>query len=160
VVPFLPLISAVRGWAAERDEATPNQEAALDCDAASDHATMSDREAVWDLRVGPDFKAGPPGVDRWLDDICRRGPVLLVADDLQWADQSTLDVLMYLIAGPVQRRLAAVGTLRSEEGETSHPLRRWLAWARGACPISGCSRIRPRCCRSAVGGGRSPGSGR
>jgi DNA-binding CsgD family transcriptional regulator len=96
-VPFLPLASALRDWAAGRDEAVP------------------------------ELGTGPAGFDRWLDDACRRRPVLLVADDLQWADQSTLDVLMYLIAGPAERRLAVVGTIRSGDTEASYPLRRWLA---------------------------------
>ena len=52
--------------------------------------------------------------------------MLLVVDDLQWADQSSLDVLMFLLAGPQWRRLAVLTTIR--EGETSqYDLRRWLA---------------------------------
>ncbi len=97
VVPFLPLVSALRDWSAGRDEALP------------------------------DLGSGPVGVDSWLDGVCRRRPVLLVVDDLQWADQSTLDVLMYLVAGPAQRRLAVVGILRSDGGDPSYALRRWLA---------------------------------
>jgi DNA-binding CsgD family transcriptional regulator len=97
VVPFLPLVSAWRDWPAGRDEAVP------------------------------DFEAGLVGVDSWLDGVCRRRPVLLVVDDLQWADQSTLDVLMYLIAGPAERRLAVVGTFRSDDSDLSFSVRRWLA---------------------------------
>jgi DNA-binding CsgD family transcriptional regulator/tetratricopeptide (TPR) repeat protein len=51
--------------------------------------------------------------------------VVLVVDDLQWADQSSLDVLMYVLAGLAGRRLAVVTTVRA--GEESPPLRRWLA---------------------------------
>jgi hypothetical protein len=50
---------------------------------------------------------------------------MLVVDDLQWADQSSLDVLMYVLAGLANRRLAVVTTVRA--GEESEPLRRWLA---------------------------------
>ena len=42
-------------------------------------------------------------------------PVVLVVDDLHWCDQSTLDVLMYLLAGPRDRRLAMLATLRRGE---------------------------------------------
>lgn len=66
-------------------------------------------------------------IDEWFTDVCRLRPVVLVIDDLQWADQSTLDALMYLIAGPPDRRLSILTTLRSGELGEQHPLRRWLA---------------------------------
>jgi DNA-binding CsgD family transcriptional regulator len=80
------------------------------------------------------FQPGRPLVDvpilfdEWLEDQCRERPVVLVIDDLHWADQSTLDVLMYLLAGPADRRLAVIATMRSSDmlGD-GHPLQRWLA---------------------------------
>ncbi|MGO2541378.1 MAG: helix-turn-helix transcriptional regulator [Specibacter sp.] len=69
----------------------------------------------------------PVAVDDWLEELARRRPVVLVIDDLQWADQSTLDVLMYLIAGPADRRLAIIATLRTGEMGDEHPLQSWLA---------------------------------
>ncbi len=69
----------------------------------------------------------PVMIDGWLEELCLLRPVVLVIDDLQWADQSTLDVLMYLIAGPADRRLAVVATMRSGEVGEGHPLQRWLA---------------------------------
>jgi hypothetical protein len=98
-VPFLPLTSALRTWAAERDGPVP--------------------------MVGGSGEEGPTGFDGWLANLCRRGAVLLVVDDLQWADQSSLDVLMYVLAGLAGRRLAVVTTVRTGEG--GDPLRRWLA---------------------------------
>ncbi|WP_425863202.1 helix-turn-helix transcriptional regulator [Arthrobacter sp. TWP1-1] len=75
-------------------------------------------EAPWAL---------PMVIDSWLEQLCQRRPVVLVIDDLQWVDQSTLDVLMYLIAGPANRRLAIIGTLRAGDVGEHHPLQRWLA---------------------------------
>ena len=98
-VPFLPLTSALRGWAAERDVPVPV--------------------------IGGSGEEGPTGFDTWLANLCRQRPVLLVVDDLQWADQSSLDVLMYVLAGLAGRRLAVVTTVRA--GEEGDPLRRWLA---------------------------------
>lgn len=65
--------------------------------------------------------------DAWLDRRCEAGHVVLTVDDVQWADRSTLDALMYVIAGPARRRLTVVVTLRSGEVGLGHPLRRWLA---------------------------------
>jgi DNA-binding CsgD family transcriptional regulator len=71
---------------------------------------------------------GPPVVvDEWLDGVCRDHPVVLVVDDIQWADQGSLDVLTYLLAGPADRRLAVLMTLRRGEVGARHPLQRWLA---------------------------------
>ncbi|GAA1875977.1 helix-turn-helix transcriptional regulator [Paeniglutamicibacter psychrophenolicus] len=66
-------------------------------------------------------------IDDWLTELCLVRPVVLVVDDLQWADQGTLDALMYLIAGPADRRLAILATQRSGELGELHPLQRWLA---------------------------------
>lgn len=66
-------------------------------------------------------------IDDWLTELCRIRPVALVIDDLQWAGHSTLDALMYLIAGPAERRLSILATLRNGEVGEGHPLQRWLA---------------------------------
>jgi DNA-binding CsgD family transcriptional regulator len=70
---------------------------------------------------------GPVEFDALLDRLCDHRPVVLVVDDLHWADRSTLDVLMYVIAGREGRRLAVLATIRSDEVGPGHPLRRWLA---------------------------------
>jgi DNA-binding CsgD family transcriptional regulator len=86
----------------------------------------------------PEFEApdiGSPAVDAlalvaiddWVTRLCADRSVILVVDDLQWADQATLDVLTFLIAGPVGRRLAIVATVRTEEIGGTHLLQRWLA---------------------------------
>jgi len=67
------------------------------------------------------------GFDAWLERRSAEQPIILAIDDLQWADRSTLDALMYVIAGPSSRRLAVLATLRSGEVGVGHPLRRWLA---------------------------------
>jgi len=104
-VPFLPLTSALREWAAGRDAPVPA------------------------MRPSADRAAGdsPVEFDAWLDDLCHTSPVMLVVDDLHWADQSTLDVLMYVLAGLAGRRLAVVTTVRTGEVGEGHALRRWLA---------------------------------
>ena len=64
--------------------------------------------------------------DSWLDVLCGSAPVLLIVDDLHWADQSTLDALTYVVAGPADRRLAVLATVRAGEMPPGHPAERWL----------------------------------
>ena len=69
----------------------------------------------------------PGRFDGWLDHLCVHGPAILVIEDLHWADQFTLDTLMYVIAGPASRPLAVVLTMRHDELDDGHRLQRWLA---------------------------------
>ncbi len=108
-VPFFPLVSGLRQWAAGQGVAVPAVLSGADERPAGD---------------------GPVQFDAWLDAACQRRPVVLVVDDLHWADQSSLDVLMYVLAGPTGRRVAVVATLRTGEEGDGHRLRRWLAHVR------------------------------
>lgn len=69
----------------------------------------------------------PRALDAWLETATSSTPVIVIVDDLQWADQSTLDVLLYLLAGPADRRLAVLVTVRTHALPDGHPLHRWLA---------------------------------
>ena len=64
--------------------------------------------------------------DSWLDVLCDAAPVLLIVDDLHWTDESTLDALTYVVAGPAARRLAVLVTVRAEEMPAGHPVQQWL----------------------------------
>ena len=58
----------------------------------------------------------------------RNGPLVLVVEDLHWADRSSrdlLDFVLHRVAGPV----LAVATCRTEEIDSRHPLRAFLAEA-------------------------------
>lgn len=103
-VPFLALRSAVRAMPRTGGIPRPTM---LDTADASSHV--------------------PVEFDDWIEKLCEDHPVILVVDDLHWADRSTLDVLMYLIAGPESRHLALISTLRGGEVGDGHPLQRWLA---------------------------------
>jgi DNA-binding CsgD family transcriptional regulator len=76
-----------------------------------------------------DARSVPVAVDEWLESRMTEHPVLLVVDDLHWSDPATLDVLMYLLAGPADRRLGVLVTLRSGEFGTADPVGQWLAAA-------------------------------
>ncbi|WP_195908278.1 AAA family ATPase [Nostocoides sp. HKS02] len=59
--------------------------------------------------------------------IAQRDPVVLVIDDLQWADASTLDLLAFLVAGLRTQTVAVIATLRDEDRPDGHPVNGWLA---------------------------------
>ena len=66
-------------------------------------------------------------VDALLNRILELGPVLLVVDDVQWADQASLTALAYLIAGFSRQQLALVTTHRDEESHHADEFRTWFA---------------------------------
>lgn len=57
-------------------------------------------------------------------------PVVLLLDDLQWADRSTLAWLERLLVDPGLERVLVLGTWRENEVDESHPLTRCLSRAR------------------------------
>ncbi|HEY3651176.1 MAG TPA: AAA family ATPase [Streptosporangiaceae bacterium] len=61
-----------------------------------------------------------------LHRIAERAPVLLVAEDLHWADQSTRDLLAFLVRN-LRAGVALVLTCRSDEPRPGHPLGPFLA---------------------------------
>ena len=54
-------------------------------------------------------------------------PLLIVLEDLHWADRGTLDLLTYLARNLEGARLLVVGTYRDVEVNRSHPLSGALA---------------------------------
>ena len=68
-------------------------------------------------------------VARLLDALCQRAPLVLLVDDLQWADEASLDLLRYL--GHVWKehgsRVLLLCTARSEELEPKSQLSTQLA---------------------------------
>jgi class 3 adenylate cyclase len=79
---------------------------------------------------------GDPDADRarlfeavttWLRTIAASVPVLLVLDDLHWADRPTLLLLRHLVHETPHDRLCMVGTYRSTDLDRTHPLAAMLA---------------------------------
>jgi DNA-binding SARP family transcriptional activator len=59
--------------------------------------------------------------------LAAQQPLFLVCDDLQWADQETLDFLHYLLMRYPDAPLLVVGTARAEARDEDHPLYAWQA---------------------------------
>ncbi|CAN3128096.1 ATP-binding protein [Mycobacterium sp. smrl_JER01] len=57
-----------------------------------------------------------------FDDL-RGQPSVLILDDLQWADQGTVDLLRFLLRRAAQSHLLTIGMLRDDELSVTHPLR-------------------------------------
>ncbi len=62
-----------------------------------------------------------------LQRLGERQPILLLVEDLHWADRSTRDVLAYIARTTRTERLLVVGTYRTDEIHRRHPIRPWLA---------------------------------
>jgi len=120
-VPFAPVVQALDGWA-------------LPVEPAVRTAVFegSDELSILLPSMGMRSSDVPPSrllpvVDRVVHRIVDRQPTIIVIDDLQWADVSSLDVLAYLIAGFRRQNLALVVTIREENRPVGHPLHGWLA---------------------------------
>ncbi|HEX5204902.1 MAG TPA: AAA family ATPase, partial [Actinoplanes sp.] len=79
----------------------------------------------WDQTAGAD--ALLDRVSRDLRAVAGDKHLLLVLDDLQWADRSTRQLLLYLLAGLGGIRLSMLAAVRAEALHGAHPLRRVLA---------------------------------
>jgi ATP/maltotriose-dependent transcriptional regulator MalT len=62
-----------------------------------------------------------------LDELSRAAPVLLVIEDLHWADPSTRAFLRFLAAALADEAILVVATYRPDELHRRHPLRPLLA---------------------------------
>jgi predicted ATPase/class 3 adenylate cyclase len=73
------------------------------------------------------------GVGRFLVARSRHVPVVLILDDLHWADRATVALLRHLVHLVASERLLVVGTYRDVDLDRAHPLADALAaWPREA----------------------------
>ena len=123
-VPYLPLADALR------DATTgPSADGAL-LDALATRPVLS--------RLLPDRgSSGQPGGDvpgmaqqqlfgavlGMLAEIAADRPVLLILEDMHWADRSTRDLLTFLSRVLHRERVAVIATYRTDDLHRSHPLR-------------------------------------
>jgi DNA-binding SARP family transcriptional activator len=67
------------------------------------------------------------GVRATLEHAARRRPLMLMLDDLHWADSSTVLLLAHLVRAQIGAALTIVGAYRPDELGTGHPLLGTLA---------------------------------
>ena len=62
-----------------------------------------------------------------VDRLARGTPVVVVIEDLQWADPSTRDLLAFLVRNLREERVLLVATIRTDELEPHHEVMTYLA---------------------------------
>jgi DNA-binding CsgD family transcriptional regulator/tetratricopeptide (TPR) repeat protein len=117
-VPYLPFADAIRS-------SSPEIEAAVKA-----------RPVL--ARLLPDGGDGPHAEGDWsgltrqqmfgavlglLAELSERAPVLLVLEDLHWADASTRDLVTFLLRMLHRERVTTIGTYRTDDMHRRHPLR-------------------------------------
>ncbi len=90
-----------------------------------DQTVRSEVESTWG-QSGL-FEAVLALLGRLADESAVASPVVLVLEDLHWADRSTLDLVTFLARNLSESRILLLGTYRSDEMRKSHALRPVLA---------------------------------
>jgi DNA-binding CsgD family transcriptional regulator len=71
-----------------------------------------------------------------LGALARNQPLILVVEDLHWADRSTRELLAFLTRNARAERVLVIATFRTDELHRRHPLRPFLAEAERAPIVS------------------------
>jgi DNA-binding CsgD family transcriptional regulator/tetratricopeptide (TPR) repeat protein len=118
-LPYAPIRSALRGLRPGDDE-LGRLLAQLGATGAPAPQAEPDREPLAQARM----------FDLLLDvlaGLAEHAPVVLIIEDVHWADRSTLDLLAFLIANARREALLLVCSYRTDELHRRHPLRAFLA---------------------------------
>jgi predicted ATPase len=130
-LPYLAFVEALRGYTQNR----PPEELRKQLGSAASDLARIVSEVREQLHIEP-RPPGDPEEDRWrllqavsgfLRNASTVQPLLLVLEDLHWADQGTLDLLVHLARNLAGTRLLVIGTYRDVEVDRAHPLSATLA---------------------------------
>ena len=122
-LPYAPLLSALRPLVRDEDpaldELAPAYRAAIDAIMPG----LGSGHSAGDATQSRVFEA----LLALLESLGEDAPVVLVVEDLHWADSSTRSFIGFLARTVCTERLLLVGTYRSDELHRRHPLRPLLA---------------------------------
>jgi ATP/maltotriose-dependent transcriptional regulator MalT len=122
-LPYAPLLSALRPLVRDEDPAleqlAPSYRAAIDAIMPG----LGSGHSAGDATQSRVFEA----LLALLELLGEDAPVVLVVEDLHWADSSTRSFIGFLARTVCTERLLVVGTYRSDELHRRHPLRPLLA---------------------------------
>ena len=147
-LPYAPFTAALRGLVRERGPAWVT-------------GLLGGRDTGELARLLPDFGAPPQEADpdmararlfelvlALLEALADRLPLVLVVEDVHWADHPTRDLLSFLVRNLRHAAVLLVVTFRSAELHRTHPLRPLLA---GLSRMAGVTRLElPRLSRGQV----------
>ena len=128
VVPYQPFVEAV-GWYLRT---APAAEVRADLMRTGAHLTRLVPDVAGDFPDLPEPVQAEPDTQRYLmfeavndllGTLCASAPVLIVLEDLHWADRPTLALLSHLARNRDAARLMILGTFRADEVADDHPLR-------------------------------------
>ena len=128
VVPYQPFVEAV-GWYLRT---APAAEVRADLMRTGAHLTRLVPDVAGDFPDLPEPVQAEPDTQRYLmfeavndllGTLCASAPVLIVLEDLHWADRPTLALLSHLARSRDPARLLILGTFRADEVADDHPLR-------------------------------------
>ncbi len=122
VAPYAPIVEALRPLT--RSGAEPGLEAVLGAHASNQAAMTADSTGI-----SPDS-----GQSRRLElllgmlgRLAARAPLVLVVEDIQWADRSSLDLLAFLVRNLQTEPILLLLTLRTDEPESSREFLPFIA---------------------------------
>lgn len=130
LTPYQPVVEMLRGWSAGgpldalRERLGPRA-AELSILLPEFGPPPADHAAPGAI-TGPEADAQRyrffDAVAALIGEIGAEAPVVLVFDDLHWADRPTLQLLRHLVRAPAPRRVLFLGTYRESEISDRHPL--------------------------------------
>jgi DNA-binding SARP family transcriptional activator len=125
--PYQPFVEALRHWSASVAPATLTAVAGRGLHDLGrllpELADSSGLPTAGDAERYALFEA----VDELLTNVAATAPVVLVVDDLHWADQSSLLLLRHLARSTRPARLTIIATYRDTDLDRTHPLAAALA---------------------------------
>jgi len=124
-LPYAPLVQALRVLAVDH---VPSGLRGIEAELAGvlDELTGDRPVGEWSPEMGRARLFGR--LCRLLGRLARAAPLLLVLEDLHWADSATLDVLAFLLRTLPEGRLLVVGSYRADD--PGDLLAGWLAEVR------------------------------
>jgi DNA-binding SARP family transcriptional activator len=131
--PYWPWVQAIRSYAREADHERLRREMGADAAEIAD-VVPEVREQVPDLPPSPAIDDPQAARFRLFDSIAaflkraaRTRPLVLVLDDLHWADEGSLRLLEFVLRELTDAHLLLIGTYRDVELSRRHPLSQTLA---------------------------------
>jgi DNA-binding SARP family transcriptional activator len=129
LAPYQPVVEMVRGWSSGASLEPLRERLGV---RAAELAILlpelgpapADRDGTASRGQDPDARRLRffDAVAALLAEAGAQAPLVLVFDDLHWADRPTLQLLRHLVRAPRPRRALLIGTYRDAELEPGHPL--------------------------------------